>query len=127
MNVHFLPKRIMGAWIEYSDPLNRQDALFSLGAWALSSKLDLSSLSEPGEQVPTAQAAGIIHLSKNEEEADRTDKEDSGAFDQFGPTMLAGLVEQSDVKVTLDYNVNSKCWVVRTGLKTSLARPQRNA
>ena len=98
MNVHFLPKRIMGAWIEYSDPLNRQDALFSLGAWVLSSKLDLSSLSEPGEQVPSAPAAGIIHPTKNEEEADKTDNEDSGAFCSSSPTMSAGLVEQSDFK-----------------------------
>ena len=112
MNVHFLPKRIMGAWIEYSDPVNRQDSLFNLEAWVLSSRLDLSSLSEPGEQVPPAPAAGIIHLTKDEEEADKTDNEDSGAFCSSSPTMSAGLVEQSDSKDTLDYNVNTNCWVV---------------
>ena len=70
----------MRAWIGYSDPMNNQEALFNLGAWALTNKLDMSSLSEPGEQVAPAPAAGIIHPTKDEEEANKTDNEDSGAF-----------------------------------------------
>jgi hypothetical protein len=112
LNVHLLPKRIMRAWIGYSDPMNNQEALFNLGAWALTNRLDMSSLSEPGEQVAPAPAAGIIHPTKDEEEADKTDNEDSGAFYPYSPTMSAGQVEQTDFRDTMDYNVNTRCWVV---------------
>ncbi len=75
MSVHFLHKRIMGAWVEYS---------------------------ASQEQAPSDPTAGFIHLTKNEEEADKTDNEDIGAFCSSSPTMSAGLVEQSDFKDTLD-------------------------
>ena len=112
MNVHLLPKRIMRAWIGYSDPMNNQEALFNLGAWALTNKLDMSSPSEPGEQVAPAPAAGIIHPTKDDEEADKTDNEEIGAFDLYSSTMSAGRAEQTEVKDTMDYNVNTRTWVV---------------
>ena len=68
----------------------------------------MSSLSEPGEQVAPAPAAGIIHPTKDDEEADKTDNEEIGAFDVYSSTMSAGQAEQTDFKDTMDYNVNTR-------------------
>ena len=72
----------------------------------------MSSLSEPGEQVAPAPAAGIIHPTKDDEEADKTDNEEIGAFDVYSSTMSAGQAEQTDFRDTMDYNVITRTWVV---------------